>query len=235
MVKGAIFMQSIPPATYQTDSPLELAFIDPARKLTKSRGKNIHRYASAKMNTIISVESTLEFDACFHFDFNNEISRFCSQPIRYSYVINGIIHTYVPDFLCEFDCGEMVLYEVKAPNAVNSKHFTKEFEAKRQYARKLFDVDLELIEEHDIRYIPLLTNLKCMHRYTSQSELTYEQTAILKYLNKHSSTRLETIIARFSKGQNILPIIYNLLSKYLIKIDLRVPLNGQTELKATYV
>ena len=235
MVKGAIFMQSIPPATYQTDCPLELAFIDPARKLTKSRGKNIHRYASAKMNTIISVESTLEFDACFHFDFNNEISRFCSQPIRYSYVINGIIHTYVPDFLCEFDCGEMVLYEVKAPNAVNSKRFTKEFEAKRQYARKLFDVDLELIEEHDIRHIPLLKNLKRMHRYASHSELTYEQTTILKYLNKHGSTKLETIIDHFSNSKNIIPMIYDLLSKYLINTDLRVLLNNQTELKTTYV
>lgn len=43
-------------ATYQTHSPLDLAFITPARKLTNSRGKNIHRYASVKVNSIISVE-----------------------------------------------------------------------------------------------------------------------------------------------------------------------------------
>ncbi|WP_058120174.1 TnsA endonuclease N-terminal domain-containing protein [Photobacterium kishitanii] len=228
-------MQPSPATTYQTDSPLEFAFTHSARKLTKSRGKNIHRYVSIKMNTIISVESTLEFDACFHFDFNNEISRFCSQPIRYSYVINGIIHSYVPDFLCEFDCGEMVLYEVKAPDAVKSKSFASEFEAKRKYAKKLFDVDLELIEERHIRYIPLLKNLKCIHRYTSHSELTDEQTSILKYLNKHGSTKLETIIAHFSNSKNIIPMIYDLLSKYLINTDLRVPLNCQTELKTTYV
>ncbi len=43
---------------------LEQAFHNPARKLTKSRGKNIHRFASAKMGKRVTVESALECDAC---------------------------------------------------------------------------------------------------------------------------------------------------------------------------
>ncbi len=85
---------------------LETAFDTPARNLTKSRGKNIHRYVSAKMGKRVTVESFLECAACYHFDFEPSIVRFCSQPIRFSYYLNGKSHTYVPDFLVQFDTGE---------------------------------------------------------------------------------------------------------------------------------
>ncbi|HAS63035.1 MAG TPA: endonuclease, partial [Vibrio sp.] len=142
---------------------LESAFTTPARNLTKSRGKNIHRFASVKMGHRVSVESTLEFDACFHFDFVKSITRFCSQPIRYTYVLDGKKHKYVPDFLVEFDSGEFILYEVKSDFEISKSDFKREFEAKRLAAKRL-GVELELIEESQIRVAPLLNNLKLIHR-----------------------------------------------------------------------
>ncbi|MFD2018040.1 hypothetical protein ACFSJQ_25335 [Vibrio olivae] len=70
--------------SFQYDHPestaisLNNAFNNPARNLTKSRGKNIHRYASAKMGKRVTVESALECDACYHFDFEKDIIRLFS-------------------------------------------------------------------------------------------------------------------------------------------------------------
>lgn len=42
-------MSALPYPSTATLIALENAFVTPARNLTKSRGKNIHRYVSAKM------------------------------------------------------------------------------------------------------------------------------------------------------------------------------------------
>ena len=39
------------------------------RKLKHSRVKNLHKFASQKNKSTCLVESSLEFDACFHFEF----------------------------------------------------------------------------------------------------------------------------------------------------------------------
>lgn len=52
---------------------LENAFQNPARNLTK-----------------VTVESSLECDACYHFDFTKDIIRFCSHDLPP--VTNPILH-----------------------------------------------------------------------------------------------------------------------------------------------
>ncbi|OLQ81713.1 hypothetical protein BIT28_02280 [Photobacterium proteolyticum] len=226
-------MSSLSP--YQTSTVLEQAFIHPARNLTKSRGKNIHRYTSVKMKNTISVESMLEFDACFHFDFNREVVRFCSQPIRFSYELEGKIHTYVPDFVAQFDCGEFVLYEVKANEFTSSELFKSEFEGKKTAAHQLLGIDLELIEEKTIRTRPLLGNLKRIHRYSSRTQLSDNQKRIIEILHKHGSQRVESLMARTGlTRQTILPIICDLLSRCVLQADLYIPLSKNTELGLAY-
>ncbi|MGF1877525.1 hypothetical protein L4D77_19675 [Photobacterium frigidiphilum] len=51
-------MAILPPPSSMVLDALESAFTSPARNLTKSRGKNIRRFASAKMGQRVSVEST---------------------------------------------------------------------------------------------------------------------------------------------------------------------------------
>lgn len=50
-------MSTLPSPSTATLLALESAFDTPARNLTKSRGKNIHRYVSAKMGKRVTVES----------------------------------------------------------------------------------------------------------------------------------------------------------------------------------
>ncbi len=80
-------MSDLPSPSTVTLIALESAFATPARNLTKSRGKNIHGYVSANMGERVTVESFLECAACYHFDFERSIIRFCSRPIRFSYCL----------------------------------------------------------------------------------------------------------------------------------------------------
>ncbi|MGF1761659.1 TnsA endonuclease N-terminal domain-containing protein [Photobacterium sagamiensis] len=210
------------------------AFTTPARNLTKSRGKNIHRFASAKMGRRVSVESSLECDACYHFDFAKSIRRFCSQPIRYSYVLDGTRHKYVPDFLVEFENGEFVLYEVKNDIEVSSFQFKKEFKAKVAAAEE-FGIALELIEEHQIRTGTLFKNLKLIHRYASRNDLSQIQRAVLSILSSDGAQRIESLMSRTGLSrQRIMPIICDLLSKCLLEADLDIPLTQETEIGLAY-
>ncbi|WP_318412625.1 TnsA endonuclease N-terminal domain-containing protein [Photobacterium leiognathi] len=224
-------MSYLPTLSTTTISVLENAFDTPARNLKKSRGKNIHRFASAKMGKRITVESSLECDACYHFDFEASIVRFCSQPIRLIYFINGKRHTYVPDFLVQFDTHEFVLYEVKSDYAKNKPDFDFEWEAKVQAAFEL-GLELELLEERDIRDKVILKNLKLMHRYASRDDLDNAQNALLSLLKNNGTQTARSLGEHLGlKGRTILPILCNLLSRCLLYTCLNKPLSLESQFK----
>ncbi|RQW65143.1 TnsA endonuclease N-terminal domain-containing protein [Vibrio viridaestus] len=223
-------MSSIPSPSTATLIALESAFATPARNLTKSRGKNIHRFASAKMGKRITVESALECDACYHFDFEKDIIRFCSQPIRYSYYYKGKWHAYVTDFLVQFDTGEYVLYEIKPDDIASSPDFLDEWNAKQQAAEKL-GLELELIEEKQIRgNKTLLKNLKLMHRYASRDRLTDTQSLLLNTLRSNGPQPLKYLVQKVGIARKgIMPALCNLLSRNLLETDLDFPISLQSE------
>lgn len=212
---------------------LENAFQNPARNLTKSRSKNIHRYASIKMGKRITVESMLECDACYHFDFSKDVIRFCSQPIRFPYYLDGKVHTYVPDFLVQFDTKEFVLYEVKSEFAVSAPDFNLEWNAKQQAANEL-GLELELVEEKDIRQTALLQNLKLMYRYGSRDCLTDTQQQVLNILTKSGTQPAQYLGNKAGlTGRVILPILCNLLARSILETNLDVPLSLKSEFTLT--
>ncbi|WMN89736.1 TnsA endonuclease N-terminal domain-containing protein [Vibrio parahaemolyticus] len=221
--------------SFQNDPPestailLNNAFYSPARKLTKSRGKNIHRYASAKMGKRVTVESALECDACYRFDFEKDIIRFCSQPIRYSYYYNGKWRTYVPDFLVQFDTGEYVLYEIKPENIASSPDFLDEWSAKQQAAQTR-GLELELVEEKKIRVKNLLKNLKLMHRYASRDCLSDKHKLVLNILKNNGSQSAQYLSDKTGLARRaIMPVLCNLLSRNLLETDLDSPISLQSE------
>lgn len=213
---------------------LENAFENPARKLTKSRDKNIHRFASAKMGKKITVESALECDACYHFDFAKDIIRFCSQPIRYQYYYNGKWHPYVPDFLVQFDTGEYVLYEIKHDGIASSPSFLEEWAAKQQGAEYL-GLTLELVVEKQIRgKTSLLNNLKLIHRYASWDCLTDTHHLIVNIIRSDGPQSAEYLAHKAGlAGRSIMPVLCNLLSRNLLETELDSPLSLQSEFGLT--
>ncbi|MGR5151015.1 Tn7 transposase TnsA N-terminal domain-containing protein [Photobacterium swingsii] len=222
-------MSTLPFLSTHTLSALENAFDTPARNLTKSRGKNIHRYVSAKMGKRVTVESFLECAACYHFDFEPSIIRFCSQPIRFSYYLNGKSHTYVPDFLVQFDTGEYTLYEVKSDAVCSNTEFQCEWEAKVQGAFEL-SLELELVTEEEILDKVIFSNLKILHRYSSRNKLTHFHQTVLNTL-KHQGTQTAKSLGNHLglNGRKILPFLCDLVSRNLLQTNLETPLSLESE------
>lgn len=50
------------------------------------------------MNHVLTVESSLEFDACFHFEYSPTNEQFEAQPEGFFYTFNGRQCGYIPDF-----------------------------------------------------------------------------------------------------------------------------------------
>lgn len=222
-------MSSLLSPSTSTLIELESAFDTPARNLTKSRGKNIHRYVSVKMGKRFTVESFLECAACYHFDFEPSIVRFCSQPIRFSYNLNGKSHTYVPDFLAQFDTGEYVLYEVKPDEESARAEFEREWEAKVQGALEL-GLELELIIEEEILDTVIFRNLKLLHRYASRDNLSHLHQTLLNTLKMNGSQTAKSLGSNLGlNGRKIFPLLCDLLSRNLLQTSLETPLSLESE------
>lgn len=76
------------------------------RQLKHSRVKNIFKFVSAKMKQVMTVESYLEFDTCFHLEYSPQVTSFIAQPegFRYRFDINKIFpHYELQPFNCEFE------------------------------------------------------------------------------------------------------------------------------------
>ncbi|HHY0446419.1 Tn7 transposase TnsA N-terminal domain-containing protein [Vibrio parahaemolyticus] len=222
-------MSALPSSSSATFIALECAFDTPARNLTKSRGKNILRYVSAKMGKRVTVESFLEFAACYHFDFEPSIVRFCSQPIRLSYCLNGKTHTYVPDFLVQFDTGEYTLYEVKSDMESSKSEFQCEWEAKVQGAIAL-DLELELVTEKEILDEVIFSNLRLLHRYASRDNLSHFHQTLLTMLKLNGTQTAKSLGHQLDlNGRKIFPFLCDLLSRNLLKTSLETPLSLESE------
>ncbi|MFA0256010.1 Tn7 transposase TnsA N-terminal domain-containing protein [Vibrio breoganii] len=222
-------MSALPLLSAETLIALESAFDTPARNLTKSRGKNIHRYVSAKMGKRVTVESFLECAACYHFDFEPSIVRFCSQPIRFSYCLNGKVHTYVPDFLVQFDTGEYTLYEVKSDTESSKAEFQCEWEAKVQSAFEL-GLELELVKEEEILDEVIFRNLKLLHRYASRDNLNHFHQTILTTLKLNGTQTAKCLGEHLGlNGRKVFPFLCDLLSRNLLQTSLETPLSLESE------
>ncbi len=220
-------MSALPSPSTATLIALESAFNTPARNLTKSRGKNIHRYVSVKMGKRVTVESFLECAACYHFDFEPSIVRFCSQPIRFSYCLNGKTHTYVPDFLVQFDIGEFKLYEVKSD--MESLKEECEWEAKVQAAFEL-GLELELVTEVEILDEVIFNNLKLLHRYASRDSLSHFHQTLLNTFKFNGPQTAKSLGHHFGlNGRQILPFLCDLLSRNLLQTSLEMPLSLESK------
>ena len=82
------------------------------RHLNHSRVKNLFKFVSAKMNTVFIVESSLEFDTCFHLEYSPAVKEFEAQPEGYYYNFEGRECPYTPDFRVVDQHGNACFIEV---------------------------------------------------------------------------------------------------------------------------
>ncbi len=96
------------------------------RNLRKpSPNKNVFKFASEKVGKAIMCESTLEFDACFHNEYNNAIESYGSQPEGFKYNFEGKSLPYTPDTLVRYVPSPKRLQSIMMNQKLNKIYLLK--------------------------------------------------------------------------------------------------------------
>jgi hypothetical protein len=136
------------------------------------------------MDSIMTVESGLEFDTCFHFEYSPNIISFEAQPEGFYYYYLGKELPYTPDFLVADKVKGLRFFEVKYKSEVADPEFREKFTCRQRDAQAR-GVPVILVTEKQIRLNPILNNLKLLHRYAGLQSMTSLHYKILE-LVKHS-------------------------------------------------
>jgi len=191
------------------------------RNLRKpSPNKNVFKFASTKISDVIMCESTLEFDACFHHEYNDAIKSYGSQPQGFKYQFRGKTLPYTPDTLIEYFDGVEIFHEYKPYSKISSPLFREKFVARREASLAL-GRDLILVTDKQIRVNPVLNNLKLLHRYSGIYGISAIQKELLKTIKNSGVVKLNDISSEFnlSTGE-ARSFLYALLHKGFLKADL---------------
>ncbi|MEI6896304.1 MAG: TnsA endonuclease N-terminal domain-containing protein [Psychromonas sp.] len=185
-----------------------------------SPNKNVFKFASEKVGQAIMCESTLEFDACFHNEYNNSIESYGTQPEGFKYNFRGKMLPYTPDTLVRYIDKSEKFHEYKPYSAISSPIFREKFIA-RKLAAKQLGIELILVTDRQIRVNPILNNLKLLHRYSGVYGVTYIQHKLLQAIQKSGQVKLNDVSEEFnlSLGESR-SFLYALIHKGFLIADL---------------
>ncbi|WP_409420007.1 hypothetical protein ABHF91_09170 [Pseudaeromonas sp. ZJS20] len=190
------------------------------RHLKHSRVKNLFKFVSAKMHTVFTVESSLEFDACFHLEYSPLVKHFEAQPEGFYYQCDGRLCPYTPDFRVVDQDGFASFLEVKPAEKVADQDFLLRFPLKQQRALELSS-PLKLVTEKQIRINPILGNLKLLHRYSGFQSFTPLHMQLLKLVEDLGHVSLSTVSGTMSvPPEEVFASALSLLASGLIDSDL---------------
>ena len=189
------------------------------RNLKHSRVKNIFKFVSSKMNQILTVESRLEFDTCFHFEYSTEIEHFIAQPEGFYYSYQDKQYPYTPDFLI-IDKGVKKFVEVKPWAKAQSVEFHQRFSAKQKQVNQ-HNIPLILVTDKQIRVNPVLNNLKLLHRYSGFQSLTPLHQSLLDIVRRSNQIQIKNLAKYLSIEYGIaIKMTLGLLSSGLLYTNL---------------
>lgn len=154
---------------------------------------NIRKFMSLKNDAVVRTMSVLEFDFCFHLEYNPDVQRFSSQPDSYSYEFNGRKCRYTPDFDVTGKYGNNILVEVKHSSQIQKSDFRSRFAAKKATLKQEYNLELRLITEKQIHINPILNNLKLLHRYSGLHTVTEAEKFFLKFVQANQKVCLRDV------------------------------------------
>ncbi len=190
------------------------------RHLKHSRVKNLFKFVSAKMNTVLTVESSLEFDTCFHLEYSPAVKAFEAQPEGFYYTFEGRDCPYTPDFRVVDQQGNVSFIEVKPSDKVAEPDFLQRFPIKQQKALELSS-PLKLVTERQIRIDPILGNLKLLHRYSGFQSFTPLHMQLLGLVKDYGRVSLARLSGSTGAPPGeVLATVLSLIARGLIHSDL---------------
>lgn len=189
------------------------------RQLKHSRVKNLFKFVSSKMNQVMTVESYLEFDTCFHLEYSPLITSFIAQPEGFIYRFAERELPYTPDFQI-VENKEIKWIEVKPFAKTQESGFLQRFKAKQKKAQGL-GVPLILVTEKQIRVNPVLNNLKILHRYSGFQSLTGIHLKLLSLVKTVGEISVSDAANQLGIEKNLmLKFAFSLVSSGMLSADL---------------
>ncbi|HEV2912597.1 MAG TPA: TnsA endonuclease N-terminal domain-containing protein [Pyrinomonadaceae bacterium] len=187
-----------------------------------SRCKNVGKFFSVKMNTMLWFESLLEEALMYLLDFDPGVRRFREQPCRIRYILDGKTRHYTPDILVE-RVNEKQIIEVKPKKKVMNEKYDL-----------LFRIILPICEEAGYRFKvfteemimqqPMLNNIKALWSYARTPLYPQHQIFSREFLQENPLVSLGEVFESFQQKNIPKQVVYALLFWGLIDFDLTEPL-----------
>ncbi|HHC6550081.1 TnsA endonuclease N-terminal domain-containing protein [Vibrio parahaemolyticus] len=162
---------------------------------------NICKFMSLKNDAVVRTLSILEFDFCFHLEYNADIKSFTSQPFGFNYQFNNRKCRYTPDFLATDHDDHSIFFEVKHSSQILKPDFRDRFKEKQRVALNDFNRRLVLVTDKQIRMGPTLNNFKLLHRYSGLRTVTEFQKLVLAFIQRKQMVKLQEVSLYFGLSE----------------------------------
>jgi TnsA endonuclease-like protein len=211
----------------------------PVRKVSNCSGNITGSFPSQIKGEKVKYESTIERDLVYFFKFDPTVITYRAQPMTITgTATDGVIHTYTPDFLVARTNGKEII-ECKPEVLLNSSHAQQQIAIGQEWAANN-DHDFAIVTDTNLRAGHTLENLKLLWRYSRQTVPTATLARCIKYIEKHPEgvsfqclTLYLSTLATQAAQQAFMqaPLIYNMLFRHILSVELTVPFTSTTLLK----
>jgi hypothetical protein len=186
------------------------------RNIDKLKNKSITKFPAQKStSSLITLESPLEKDFCYHLEFDNSVMSYEAQPIGYDYALEGKLRFYTPDFEIFFDTSSSY-YEIKyRVDIEHDEEFEAEFSAKKDAARKL-GKDLILVTDEFIAKQFRYENLCLLYKSANYPVDKHYVGYVRDQLAKGRDTVIGSLLRPETRNQDFCSIHYLIWHKYLL-------------------
>ena len=195
-----------------------------------SREKNIYKFVSSKMDAVYTVNSCLNFDICFHFEYSPTVLTYIPYPQKFHYRFNSHLSEYTPSFKVTNQFDDVQFIEVNKASRIRQSKFKEKFAAIKSEVSKS-GCYLILVTENQIRTKPLLANLKLVNRY-SNCILTLDlQIRILDIVGSFETIYVSELISLSSESAGLVKeTVLSLVASSKLSINLNEVEFGFTSL-----
>lgn len=192
------------------------------------RGKNVGKFFSVKINTMLWFESLLEEALMYLLDFDPGVKWFREQPCRIRYILDGKIRHYTPDiFVLRAD--EKQIIEVKPKKKVVTEKYDLLFRIilpiceEGGYKFKVFTEDM-------IMQQPRLNNIKALWSYARTPLHLWHQIYSREFLQENPGASLGEVFESFKQKNISKQVVYAFLFWGIMDFDLTEPLGLDSQI-----
>lgn len=189
--------------------------------------KNIGKFPSLKLNRLVCWESLIERDFLYLLEFDQAVLSYEEQPFRISYTLDGKRRYYTPDLLVQRTAKQQIV-EVKPAKKLLKEDFIKFCRIISAVCRNQ-GYEFVVVTDISIRVQPRLNNIKLFWRYARTPVHPQHHLCCQKFFDEstiYKSANLDGLISFFSTQGFGCDVVYALLYRGMIHIDLMVPVSG---------